>query len=621
MDPTTATIAAQSSVIAGLDFADQTDFVDAKRGFVAGLPDGAILTKSGTKVWDLAPYAFLDDPDAPASVNPSLWRMARLNMASGLFKVCDRVWQIRGLDLANMTIVEGDTGIIVIDTLTTCEVAAAAIALYFTHRPQRPIVAVIYTHSHSDHFGGVKGVIAETDRVPVIAPTGFMEAVGGENVLPGNAMARRAQFQFGGLLRQGPLGQVDAGLGKTTARGTQSLIAPTQLIRDPIETHVIDGIKIVFQLAPETEAPAEMHMFFPALGVLNIAENATRHLHNFLPLRGAVVRDPRMWAHYLAEAIDRFCPAAIILVAQHHWPVWGADAVQDFLRSQHDLYKFIHDQSVRLLNLGRKPEEIAEEIALPEALARKFYLRGYYGNLKHNAKAVYQRYLGWYDGNPANLDRLPPTETARRSIAYMGGVDAAVARAQTDFAAGDYRWVAQIMGQAVLADPAHPGARALLADAFEQLGFQAESATWRNAYLYGAQEMRHGKRDIPPRPMLAPDLVAGLPTDLLLEYLAVRLNPDRAGVAAISIDIDVTDRGEAWHLGLRNAVLACRPTHRGAPTRIACTRAALEALCLGVPGAEAGLTVSGDSSALAALLAMFDRFSMQFDVIAPDHRL
>ena len=618
MDPTDTTRTHNAEVLATLPFADQTDFADAQRGFVAGLPDGAIRTKSGTAVWDLSPYGFLSDEAAPDSVNPSLWRMARLNMASGLFKVCDRVWQIRGLDLANMTIVEGQSGVIVIDTLTTCEVAAAAIALYFAHRPQRPISAVIYTHSHSDHFGGVKGVISEADRIPVIAPIGFMEAVGGENVLPGNAMARRAQFQFGGLLRQGPQGQVDAGLGKTTARGTQSLIAPTQLIRDPIETHIIDGVEIVFQLAPETEAPAEMHLFFPGLGVLNIAENATRHLHNFLPLRGAVVRDPRMWAHYLAEAIDRFCPAATILVAQHHWPVWGAEAVQDFLRCQHDLYKFIHDQSVRLLNLGRKPEEIADEIALPDALASKFYLRGYYGTLKHNAKAVYQRYLGWYDGNPANLDRLPPSETAARSIAYMGGVDAAFARAQADFAAGDYRWVAQIMAQAVLADPTHPGARALLADAFEQLGYQAESATWRNAYLYGAQELRHGKRDIPPRPMLAPDLVAGLPTDLLLDYLAVRLNPERAGAAAIAIDITITDRNEAWHLALRNAVLAARPGHRKAATHLTCTRAALEALCLGAPNAEAALTVTGD--ALATLLPMFDRFSMQFDVIAPDHR-
>ena len=304
---------------------------------------------------------------------------------------------------------------------------------------------------------------------------------------------------------QGPLGQIDAGLGKITARGTQSLIAPTQLIRDPIETHTIDGVEIVFQLAPETEAPAEMHLFLPRWGVLNMAENATHHLHNFLPLRGAVVRDPRMWAKYLGDALDLFGPRTEVLIAQHHWPVWGTARVRTYLEKQHDLYKFVHDQSVRLLNLGRKPGEIAEEIALPPELAREWYARGYYGSLKHNAKAVYQRYLGWYDGNPAILDAPPPRETAERTIAYMGGVDAAVARAREDFAAGAFRWVAQVMHHAVLAAPDHAAARALLADALEQLGFAAELATWRNAYLYATQELREGKRAI----AAAADAVAG----------------------------------------------------------------------------------------------------------------
>ncbi len=457
------------------DPADLTDFADAARGFIASLPEPVIRTASGTSVWDLRPYAFLDAEAAPPTVNPSLWRMARLNMHHGLFQVTERVFQVRGLDLANLTIVESDSGIIVIDTLTTVEVAAAAMRLYFDHRGDRPIRAVIYTHSHSDHFGGAHGVIPpEQTGIPVIAPDGFMEAVGGENVLPGNAMARRAQFQFGGLLHQGPLGQIDAGLGKITARGTQSLIAPTHLIREPVETHTIDGVEIVFQLAPETEAPAEMHLFLPRWGVLNMAENATHHLHNFLPLRGAVVRDPRMWAKYLGDALDLFGPRTEVLIAQHHWPVWGTARVRTFLEKQHDLYKFVHDQSVRLLNLGRKPGEIAEEIALPPELAREWYARGYYGSLKHNAKAVYQRYLGWYDGNPAGLDALPPRETAERTMAYMGGVDAAVARAREDFAAGSFRWVAQVMHQAVLAAPDHVAARALLADALEQLGFAAE---------------------------------------------------------------------------------------------------------------------------------------------------
>ena len=603
------------------DFNDHTDFEDAARGFIASLPDPVIRTKSGTPVWDLTPYAFLDQETPPDTVNPSLWRMARLNMHHGLFQVSDRVFQVRGLDLANLTIVESDTGVIVIDAVTTNEVAAAGMALYFAHRGQRPVRALIYTHSHSDHFGGAAGVIDPTGTtIPVIAPIGFMEAVGGENVLPGNAMARRAQFQFGGLLRQGPTGQVDAGLGKTTARGTQSLIAPTQLIRDPVETHVIDGVEIIFQLAPETEAPAEMHLFLPQWGILNMAENATHHLHNFLPLRGAVVRDPRMWAHYIAEAIDLFGPRTDILIAQHHWPIQGRDRIRVFLEKQHDLYKFIHDQALRLINLGRKPGEVAEEITLPPGLAREWYLRGYYGALKHNAKAVYQRYLGWYDGDPVNLDPLPPKQAAERTVAYMGGADAIVARARADFEQGDYRWVAQVTRQAVLAAPDHAGARALLADALEQLGFAAESSTWRNAYLYAAQELRHGKRPIPPRPMLSPALVAGLTTELLLDYLAVRLNPDRARDAAITLTWHVTGEDRALTLRVRNSVLAHRPGGAGSATTLTSDRRTLEALVLGLTDpaaalADGSLAVSGDAAVVTGFFGLFDRFDLMFDVV------
>ena len=601
---------------------DTTDFEDAARGFVASLADPVIRTKNGTPVWDLTPYAFLNEETAPPTVNPSLWRMARLNMHHGLFQVNERVFQVRGLDLANLTIVESDTGIIVIDAVTTNEVAAAGMDLYSQHRGRRPVRALIYTHSHSDHFGGAAGVIdpAATD-IPVIAPIGFMEAVGGENVLPGNAMSRRAQFQFGGLLRQGPRGQVDAGLGKTTARGTQSLIAPTQLIREPVEVHTYDGVEIVFQLAPETEAPAEMHLFLPQWGILNMAENATHHLHNFLPLRGAVVRDPRMWAHYIAEAIELFGANTHILIAQHHWPITGTDRIRAFLEKQHDLYKFVHDQALRLVNLGRKPAEVAEEIALPPGLAKEWYLRGYYGSLKHNAKAVYQRYLGWYDGNPANLDALPPKQTAERTIAYMGGPDAVVARAREDFARGDYRWVAQVAHQAVLAAPDHAPARALLADALEQLGFAAESATWRNAYLYAAQEMRTGKRAIPHRPMLSPALVAGLTTGLLLDYLAVRLNPIRAEGRTLTLNWHVTGTEETFALTLRNSVLS----HRTGPAPHATAalrsdRRTLEALVLDLmdPAHARGeglLTIEGDTAAADGFFSLFDRFDLMFDVV------
>ncbi|MGA3002332.1 MAG: alkyl sulfatase dimerization domain-containing protein [Acetobacteraceae bacterium] len=618
----TNSLAAASPSSPTPDFTDTADFADAARGFIATLADPVIRTASGTPVWDLTQYAFLDSEIAPPTVNPSLWRMARLNMHHGLFQVTELVFQVRGLDLANLTIVESATGIIVIDTLTTVEVAAAAMALYYAHRGHRPVRAVIYTHSHSDHFGGVQGVIApDAVGIPVIAPDGFMEAVGGENVLPGNAMARRAQFQFGGLLRQGPLGQVDAGLGKITARGTQSLIAPTLLIRAPVETHTIDGVEIEFQLAPETEAPAEMHLFLPQWGVLNIAENATHHLHNFLPLRGAVVRDPRMWAKYLGEALDLFGARTEVLIAQHHWPVWGRSRVRTYLEKQHDLYKFIHDQSVRLLNLGRKPGEVAEEIALPAGLAREWYLRGYYGSLKHNAKAVYQRYLGWYDGNPALLDPLPPRETAERTIAYMGGVVEVVERARADFAAGAFRWVAQVMQLAVAAAPEDAAARALLADALEQLGFAAESATWRNAYLYAAQELREGKRALPPRPMLSPALVSGLTTELLLDYLAVRLNPERSDGVAQVVCWTVTDQDAAFGLALRNCVLShWAGLPPDAVATLASSRRTLEALVLGVSSiaqaqAEGALAVEGDVAAVERLFAMFDTFPLMFDVI------
>ncbi|HTV89577.1 MAG TPA: MBL fold metallo-hydrolase [Stellaceae bacterium] len=347
-DAEPATRAANAAMRSALPFEDRRDFTDVRRGLIAELPDGVVRAASGQVVWSLREYDFLDAGEAPATVNPSLWRMARLNRAAGLFQVTDRVYQLRGLDLANMTIIEAADGIIVIDTLTTCEVARAGLELYYAHRPRRPIVAVIYTHSHADHFGGVKGIVladeAAAGRVAIIAPDGFMAAIGGENVLAGLAMSRRAQFQFGGLLPKGTRQQVDAGLGKTTARGTVSLIAPNDLIREPVETRIIDGVEFVFHLAPETEAPAEMHIHLPQLRVLDMAENATRHLHNFIPLRGAVARDPRVWSHYLAQAIDLFGDKTDVLIGQHHWPTWGGENVVAFLAKQRDLYKHIHDR-------------------------------------------------------------------------------------------------------------------------------------------------------------------------------------------------------------------------------------------------------------------------------------
>ncbi|HLG48436.1 MAG TPA: alkyl sulfatase dimerization domain-containing protein [Reyranella sp.] len=628
-DAEPATRAVNAAMAARLPFADRRDFEAARRGLIAPVPDGVVKADSGTVLWNLGEYAFIDGELAPSTVNPSLWRLARLNMANGLFKVTERVYQLRGFDIANMTVLEGDTGVILIDPLTTAEVARAALAHYFAHRPKKPVVAVIYTHSHVDHYGGVRGVVDEADvasgKVKVIAPAGFMEAVGGETVLAGLPMFRRSQFQFGTLLPRGARGQVDAGLGKGVARGTPGLIAPTMSIGKAVETHVIDGLEIVFQLAPETEAPAEMHMFYPQLGVLNMAENACPLLHNFIPLRGSVVRDPRIWSKYIGDAMEMYGPRTEVLIGQHHWPTWGREAVLEHLEAQRDLYKHIHDQTLRYMNKGWRPAEIAEAIDLPPGLADRWSVRGYYGTVSHNVKAVYQRYLSWYDGNPCNLHPLPPAPAARKFVEYMGGADAVIARAKADFAKGEFRWVAQVMKEVVFAEPANTEARALCADALEQMGYQAESATWRNAFLYGAQELRHGVFTVPARGTMATDTLRGLSTDVFFDMLAVRLDPAKAAGQAMVINWHFTDRGEKLALTLKN----CTLTHRSgtwaddAVASIATTRETLDGMILGrvkIPDALASgaLRIEGDGSRLAALFAMLEPpTGLMFEVLTP----
>ncbi len=628
-DAEAATRAANAAMAARLDFSDNRDFEAARRGLVAPVPDGVVTAKSGTVLWNLGEYAFIDGELAPSTVNPSLWRLARLNMANGLFKVTERLYQLRGFDIANMTVIEGDSGLVLVDPLTTAEVAQAALAHYFAHRPRRPVVAVIYTHSHVDHFGGVRGVVDEADvrsgKVAVIAPAGFMEAVSGENVLAGMPMARRAQFQFGPMLPRGPRGQVDAGLGKGVARGTPGLIAPTTTIERPVEEHTIDGIRIVFQLAPETEAPAEMHMFYPQLGVLNMAENACPLLHNFIPLRGAVARDPRIWAKYIGDAIEAYAPATDILIGQHHWPVWGRAAVLDHLESQRDLYKHIHDQTLRYMNRGWRPAEIAEAIDLPPGLAERWSVRGYYGTVSHNVKAVYQRYLSWYDGNPCNLHPLPPVGAARKFVEYMGGAAAVIARARADYARGEYRWVAQVMKEVVYAEPGNTEARSLCADALEQMGYQAESATWRNAFLYGAQELRHGIFPLPARVGIGGDTLAGLSSDLFFDLMAIRLDPAKAAGQSMVVNWHFTDRDEKLALTLRHCTLSHRlgAWSPDAVTSITTTRTTLDAIVLRkttpVEAIQSGaLRIEGDPSRLAALFAMIDPApGLMFDVVTP----
>ena len=624
-----ATTAANAAMAAKLPFSDKRDFEAAKRGLIAPVPDGAIVTGNGTTLWNLGEYAFVDGELAPATVNPSLWRMARLNMANGLFKVVDRLYQLRGFDISNMTVIEGDSGLILVDPLTTAEAARAALDLYYAHRPRRHVVAVVYTHSHLDHYGGVRGVIDEADvkagRVAVVAPAGFMEAISGENVLAGLPMMRRAQFQFGHLLPRGARGQVDAGLGKGVARGTPGLIAPTLSIASPIEEHTIDGVRIVFQLAPETEAPAEMHMFYPELRVLNMAENACPVLHNFIPLRGAVARDPRVWARYIGDAIGMYAPQTDVLIGQHHWPTWGREEIVDYLEAQRDLYKHIHDQTLRYMNKGWRPAEIAEAIDLPPGLAERWSVRGYYGTVSHNVKAVYQRYLSWYDGNPCNLHPLPPAPAARKFVEYMGGAAAVIARARADFARGEFRWVAQVMKEVIFAEPDNKEARALCADALEQMGYQAESATWRNAFLYGAQELRHGVFQVPARSLASADTLAGLSTDVFFDALAIRLDPAKAAGQSFILNWRFTDRDEEMALTLRNCTLTHRIGERSdkAVATVTTTRATLDALVLRKTTApealmSGALKVEGDASKFALLFGMLDQpGGLMFDVLTP----
>jgi alkyl sulfatase BDS1-like metallo-beta-lactamase superfamily hydrolase len=627
-DATAITRAHNRAVLATLPFGDTQDFEDARRGLLGSLPDVEVMNAQGRVVWSLRDYGFLDEEAAPPTVNPSLWRHARLNMHHGLFEVTEGLYQVRGYDISNMTLIEGESGVIVIDPLISTEVAAAGLALYAQHRGERPVSAVIYTHSHVDHYGGVRGVVDEADvthgRVPVWAPDRFMQEVVTENVLAGTAMVRRAQFQFGATLPRGPRGQVDAGIGKATSRGTVTLIPPTHLVTAPVETHVIDGVEIVFQLVPDTEAPAEMNMFFPAFRALDVAENATHNLHNLYPLRGAQVRDGNAWARYLNEAIERFGPDTDVVFAQHHWPVWGQARALEFLGVQRDLYKFLHDQTVRLMNHGLKAAEIAERLRLPAGLSSTWHVRGYYGTLSHNAKAVYQRYLGWYDANPATLNPLAPVERGQKYVEYMGGAEAAIRRAREDYARGEYRFVAEVMSHVVFAEPANTEARRLGADALEQLGYAAESATWRNAYLLGARELRQGPGGGVARAPVSPDVVRAMSPELFFDYLGVRLNGEAAEGKRIVVNWAFDDLGRRFVSSVEHCALTWLADrhHDDADATVTLDWAALIRLVLRelsfADVLEQGLvTIDGDPARVVELFSLLDDFTLMFEVVEP----
>jgi alkyl sulfatase BDS1-like metallo-beta-lactamase superfamily hydrolase len=627
--PKNATFTTQNTnaaVLNQLPFSNQQDFIDAARGLVAKPASNLITNSSGAVVWDLNQYAFLEG-DAPPSVNPSLWRQARLNMNAGLFKVVDRIYQVRGLDLANITFIQGDTGWIVIDPLTCTETAAAALALINTNLPARPVVAVIYTHSHVDHFGGVKGVISQADvddgKVQVIAPAGFTEHAVSENVFAGTAMSRRSQYMYGPLLPRNAQAQVDAGLGKTTSSGTVTLITPTLSITNTGQRVTVDGVEIIFQSVPGSEAPSEVMFYFPQLRALCLSEDATHTLHNLVTLRGALVRDGLAWSKYLNETIELFGAQTDVAFASHHWPTWGQETIVGFLKKQRDLYKYLHDQTLRLLNQGYTPLEIAETLELPETLSQEFYNRGYYGTVSHNVKAIYQRYIGWFDGNPAHLNDLPPVESSKKYVEFMGGAEAVLKKALASYAAGDYRWVAQVVNHVVFADPGNTAARQLQADALEQMGYQAESAPWRNFYLVGASELRNGVTQLPASSGSS-DVLRGMPTDLLFDYFAIRLNGPRAKGKNSTINWDFTDTHELYAMTLENSVLNYTKGKQlpVADVTITLTRSGLNDLVLG-QRTIAQLILSGEFKlqgnplVIPELFSLLDTFESQFNIVTP----
>jgi len=614
-DATEATRAAHAALAATLPTDDGADFENARRGFIGTIADAEI-----PGAWSMAPFAFLDG-ERPETINPSLWRQAKLNAIHGLFEVTKGVYQVRGFDISNVTFIEGEKGFLVIDPLTSAQPAAAALKLLREHRGDRPVTGVIYTHSHVDHYGGVRGVISDEDiaaGLQIVAPEGFLKAAVSENVMAGNAMGRRATYMYGATLPKDPKGHVDSGLGKTVSMGQVSLIPPTVSIRDTGERLTIDGIDIVFQVTPDTEAPAEMNFFFPGHGALCMAENCTCHLHNLYTPRGAQVRDARAWSHYIDEAAAMFAGDTEALFASHHWPRWGSDEARRFLKLQRDLYKYVHDQTLRMANHGLTPLEIAEQLALPPTLAAEWHTRGYYGTLNHNAKAVYQRYLGWFDGNPANLHKLPPVEVGRRYVAAMGGPEAMLAAGRAAFERGEYRWVAELVNHLVFAEPENTEARALQADALEQMGYQAESGPWRAFYLTGAQELRNPRpKSDTPRQGAAGQLRA-LPADDLLESLSVRLNGEKAGAAEIAFTAHFTDSGQRFAVRVENAVLHHK-AGQGGP-EVTLTRPTLIGLIIGETTLETALAegaVAGPGAAALGDLPLLDRFDFWFEIVAP----
>ena len=624
-----ATIAANQKVLQTLPFNNKEDFENAQRGLIAVQDTVTVKNENGDVVWDLESYKkYISlDKAAPDSVNPSLWRNAQLNMINGLFKVTDGIYQVRGYDLSNITFVEGKKGWIVFDPLISQEVAKAALEFVNQELGERPVTAIIYSHSHLDHFGGVRGIVDEKDvkagKVEIIASHGFTEHAVSENVIAGNAMGRRAIYMYGALLPRNEFGGVNGGLGQTTSTGLATLIEPTDFIEKTGEERVVDGVKLVFQYTPGTEAPTEMNTWIPEKKALWMAENTTNTMHNILTLRGAQVRDALKWSSYLNETIEMWGDEVEVKFQSHHWPVWGQQDIVDYFKKQRDIYKFTHDQSVRLMNQGYTGEEISELITLPKSLEENWATRGYYGTLRHNSRAVYQRYMGWYTGNPSDLNNLPPTNAAVNYVDYMGGEQAVLEKAQADFAQGNYRWVAEVLKHVVFANPQSKKGKALLADTYEQLGYQAESGPWRSVYLQGAYELRNGTPESGGLTTASPDIIKNMPPEMLFDYLSVRILPEKAEGKDFSINIAFTDLEEAYTLSMENSVLNYSSEIETKPdVSLILSKKTLDDVQLGQVTLESAvangdLVIEGDSEVFKDFMGMLDSFKFWFNIVTP----
>jgi alkyl sulfatase BDS1-like metallo-beta-lactamase superfamily hydrolase len=625
-EATTTTKEAREKILKELPFGNKQDFDFAARGFIATREDPKILGEGGRLVYDLSSYDFLKG-DAPESVNPSLWRQAQLITKHGLYKVADNIYQVRGFDVSTVSFIDTGKGYIAVDPLTTIEVAKAAFELLEKHIGKKPILAVVYSHSHGDHFGGVSGIVDEADvkagRVKIIAPEGFMEHAVSENVIAGPAMTRRARFQFGTTLPRGIEGEMTSGLGPGISAGTISMIAPTDTITKTGQEITIDGVTMVFQVTPGTEAPSEMNFFLPKMRALFMAENANATMHNLLPARGALVRNAKDWADYLTQSIRLYSGNADVMFAAHGIPRFGTAVIQDFLTKHRDAYKYLHDQTVRLMNNGLNATEIAEQLQLPDVLAKEWYNRGYYGTMSHNSKAVYQRYMGWYDANPANLNALPPVAAAVHYVEAMGGADAVITRADAAMKAGEYRWAAMILNQVVFSDEKNEKAKTMLASVYTQLGYRAEAGTWRNIYLTGAQELRHGVVDA-GLAKFSMALVRATPTSMMLDFAAVRFNADKAKGKTFRINLVLTDFNEKHLITVENGVLIHEEgiTDDKADATVTMKRAdMLETLLAGVPvsvkKATGAIKVAGNGDVYGNLASLIEPTAPNFPIVTP----